>query len=572
MTKYVFVTGGNVSSIGKGIVSASLGLLLKAQGHKVSVLKFDPYINVDAGTMNPIQHGEVFVTDDGAETDLDLGHYERFMDEELSRYSNVTTGQIYSAVIAKEREGEYLGRCVQVIPHITDEIKSRLRLLALKTRAEIVICEIGGTVGDIESQPFLEAIRQFRNEVGRGQVVNIHVTLIPYLESGGELKTKLTQHSVAEMRGIGIQPDIIVCRTARPMNKEVKQKIALYCDVQAEHVIEGLDSDSIYDVPALLESQNFGRVVSSLLGLESRRADLTEWERMRDKLHSRKTSVRIAVVGKYNALKDAYLSILESLNHAAIHHRALVEYVWIDAERLTRDTVERRLRKVDGLLIPYGFGYRGMEGKIEAIKYARENKLPFLGLCVGLQVAVIEFARHVCGLGGANSTEFDPETPHPVIDLMEHQRGVDQKGGTMRLGAYPCKLLKGSLAAEAYGTSKISERHRHRWEVNPKYHAALQEAGLVFSGSSPDGELVEIVELREHPYFLAVQFHPEFKGRPTRPHPLFYKYVERIIQARSDEERELRGAGGTMAVGHPVSSGNGTGVAAAQMTAGAGGP
>ncbi|MCC7477984.1 CTP synthase [bacterium] len=540
MTKYIFITGGNVSSIGKGIISASLGLLLKAQGYKVGVLKFDPYINVDAGTMSPIQHGEVFVTDDGAETDLDLGHYERFMDEDLSRYSNVTTGQIYSSVIAKEREGEYLGRCVQVIPHITDEIKARLRLLALKTRADIVICETGGTVGDIEGLPYLEAIRQFKNEVGRGNAINIHVTLIPYLESGGELKTKLTQHSVAEMRGIGIQPDIIVCRTARPMNKEVKQKIALFCDVQPEHVIEGLDSNSIYDVPALLEEQAFGRQVTELLGLESRRPDLTEWERMRDKLHNRQRSVRVAVVGKYNALKDAYLSIIESINHSAIHHRAILELVWIDAERLTRDTVERRLRKVDGVLIPYGFGYRGMEGKMEAIKYARENKLPFFGLCVGLQVAVIEFARNVCNLGGANSTEFDPDTPHPVIDLMEHQRGVETKGGTMRLGAYPCKLLKGSLAAEAYGTSKISERHRHRWEVNPKYHEILQQHGLVFSGTSPDGELMEIVELKDHPYFLAVQFHPEFKGRPTRPHPLFHKFVERMLMTRSEEEREVQ--------------------------------
>ncbi len=545
MTKYIFITGGNVSSIGKGIISASLGLLLKAQGYKVSVLKFDPYINVDAGTMSPIQHGEVFVTDDGAETDLDLGHYERFMDEDLSRYSNVTTGQIYSSVIAKEREGEYLGRCVQVIPHITDEIKARLRLLGMKTRAEIVICETGGTIGDIEGLPYLEAIRQFKNEVGRSNAINIHVTLIPYLESGGELKTKLTQHSVAEMRGIGIQPDIIVCRTARPMNKEVKSKIALFCDVQPEHVIEGRDSDSIYDVPALLEEQAFGRQVTELLGLESRRPDLTEWERMRDKLHNRQRSVRVAVVGKYNALKDAYLSIIESINHSAIHNRALLELVWIDAERLTRDTVERRLRKVDGLLIPYGFGYRGMEGKMEAIKYARENKLPFFGLCVGLQVAVIEFARNVCNLGGANSTEFDPDTPHPVIDLMEHQRGVDTKGGTMRLGAYPCKLLKGSLAAEAYGTSKISERHRHRWEVNPKYHQQLQDAGLVFSGSSPDGELIEIVELKDHPYFLAVQFHPEFKGRPTRPHPLFHKFVERMLQTRSEEERDVQRVGST---------------------------
>lgn len=539
MTKYVFVTGGNVSSIGKGIISASLGLLLKAQGYKVSIMKFDPYINVDAGTMSPIQHGEVFVTDDGGETDLDLGHYERFIDEDLLRYSNVTTGQVYSAVIQKERQGDYLGRCVQVIPHITDEIKERMRLAAQKSRAEIVIVEIGGTVGDIEGLPYLEAVRQYRKELGYQNSLNIHVTLIPHLESSGELKTKLTQHSVAELRGIGLSPDVIVCRTARALNKEVRQKIALFCDVQPECVVEGIDAPSIYDVPVLLEAQGFGQLVTGLLKLESRRPDLTEWNRMRDKLHQPQRSVRLAVVGKYNALKDAYLSILESMNHAAIHHRSILELVWIDAERLTRETVERRLRRVDGLLVPYGFGYRGMEGKIEAIRYARENKLPFFGLCVGLQVAVIEFARNVCGLAGANSTEFDEKTPHPVIDLMAHQREVDEKGGTMRLGAWPCKLLKGSLAAEAYGTSKISERHRHRWEVNPNYHEQLQKAGLVFSGTSPDGQLVEIVELAGHPFFLAVQFHPEFKGRPTRPHPLFSKFVERMIENRAEDEREF---------------------------------
>jgi CTP synthase len=531
-TKYVFVTGGNVSSIGKGIISASLGLLLKAQGYKVTVLKMDPYINVDAGTMNPIQHGEVFVTDDGAETDLDLGHYERFIDEDLAAFNNVTTGQIYNAVISKERTGDYLGRCVQVIPHITDEIKARIRTAAGKSRADIVIVEVGGTVGDIEGLPFLEALRQFKKEVGHANALNIHVTLIPHLESSGELKTKLTQHTVVELRSIGLSPDIIVCRTSKPLTRDVRQKIGLFCDVQPECVIEGIDAPSIYDIPALLEEQNFGQQVTKMLGLESRRADLTKWERMRDRLHSRDKAVRVAVVGKYNALKDAYLSILESMSHAAINNRALIEFVWIDAERLTRDTVERRLRKCDGLLIPYGFGYRGMEGKIEAIRYARENGLPFFGLCVGLQVAVIEYARNVCGLGNANSSEFDPDTPHPVIDLMETQRDIDAKGGTMRLGAWPAKLAKGTLAAEAYGTSKISERHRHRWEVNPKYHKQLQDAGLVFSGTSPDGRLVEIVELANHPFFLAVQYHPEFKGRPTRPHPLFNKFVERMIAFR----------------------------------------
>ncbi|MDQ3023703.1 MAG: CTP synthase [bacterium] len=532
MTKYVFVTGGNVSSIGKGIISASLGLLLKAQGYKVTVLKFDPYINVDAGTMNPIQHGEVFVTDDGAETDLDLGHYERFIDEDLAAYNNATTGQIYNAVISKERTGEYLGRCVQVIPHITDEIKSRIRTAAGRSRAEIVIVEVGGTIGDIEGLPFLEAIRQFKKEVGHTNTLSIHVTLIPHLESSGELKTKLTQHTVIELRSIGLSPDIIVCRTSKRLTRDVRSKIALFCDVQPECVIEGIDAPSIYDIPALLEEQGFGQQVTKMLGLESRRPDMTSWERMRDKLHTPNKSVRVAVVGKYNALKDAYLSILESMMHAAINHRALIEFVWIDAERLTRDTVERRLRKVDGLLIPYGFGYRGMEGKIEAIRYARENGLPFFGLCVGLQVAVIEFARNVCGLGDANSTEFDADTPHPVIDLMETQRDIEAKGGTMRLGAWPAKLGKGTLAAEAYGTSKISERHRHRWEINPKYHEQLQKSGLVFSGTSPDGRLVEIVELKNHPFFLAVQYHPEFKGRPTRPHPLFNKFVERMIAYR----------------------------------------
>jgi len=536
VTKYVFITGGNVSSIGKGIVCASLGLLLKSQGYKVSIMKFDPYINVDAGTMNPIQHGEVYVTDDGAETDLDLGHYERFINEDLSALNNVTTGQIYREVIRKEREGDYLGRCVQVIPHITDEIKSRIRQVAQKTRVDILICEVGGTVGDIEGLPYLEAIRQFRNDVGRQNALNIHVTLIPFLESGGELKTKLTQHSVAELRSIGIAPDLIVCRTSRPLTKEARGKIALYCDVAPENVVEGMDAASIYDVPTLLEEQSFGRLCTGLLGLESRRPDLTDWERMRDKLHSRNRSIRVAVVGKYNALKDAYLSIIESINHAAIHHRALLDLMWVDAERLTQATVERRLRKVDGILIPYGFGDRGMEGKITAVRYAREHRVPMLGLCVGLQVAVIEFARNACGLAGANSTEFDEKTPHPVIGLMESQKDIDAKGGTMRLGAWPCKLKKGSLAAEAYGTSRISERHRHRWEINPKYHSQLKKAGMVFSGSSPDGRLVEIVELKDHPYFLATQFHPEFKGRPTRPHPLFNKFVERMLELREEEE------------------------------------
>ena len=538
MTKYVFITGGNVSSIGKGIISASLGLLLKSQGYKVSVMKFDPYLNVDAGTMNPIQHGEVFVTDDGAETDLDLGHYERFIDEELTRYNNVTTGQIYSSVIEKERHGDYLGRCVQVIPHITDEIKGRIKLVSQKTRCDILLCEVGGTVGDIESQPYLEAIRQFKIEAGRGNVINIHVTLIPFLDSAGELKTKLTQHSVAELRSIGIQPEMIVCRTSRSLTRDARAKIALFCDVPPEHVFEGVNASSIYDVPSLLQEQNFGRLCTERLGLEAHRPDLTEWERMRDKLHTRTKSVRVGVVGKYNALKDAYLSILESINHAAIDHRALLELVWVDAERLTRENVDRRLRKVDGVLIPYGFGYRGMEGKIEALRYARENKVPMLGLCVGLQCTVIEFARNVCGLSQANSTEFDDDTPHPVIDLMEGQKDIEAKGGTMRLGAWPCRLKKGTLAAEAYGTSRISERHRHRWEVNPKYHAQLQKAGLVFSGMSPDGRLVEIVELADHPYFVATQFHPEFKGRPTRPHPLFHMFVSKMLSVAAAQEEE----------------------------------
>jgi len=544
MTKYVFITGGNVSSIGKGIICASLGLLLKAQGYKVTIIKFDPYINVDAGTMNPIQHGEVYVTDDGAETDLDLGHYERFIDEDLTRYNNITTGQIYNEVIAKERQGDYLGRCVQVIPHITDEIKNRIRQVAQKTRADIVLSEVGGTVGDIESLPFLEAVRQFKIDAGRGNAINIHVTLIPYLGASGELKTKLTQHAIAELRSIGIHPEMLVCRTSQPLTKEARQKIALFCDVEQEHVIEGLDSPSIYDVPALLQEQNFGRMVTAQLGLEGRRPDLTDWERMRDNLHNRDKSVRIAVVGKYNALKDAYISILESINHAAIAHRSLVELVWVDAERVTRENIDRRLRKVDGLLVPYGFGYRGMEGKIEAIRYARENKLPFLGLCVGMQCAVIEFARNVCSLSGANSTEFDENTPHPVIALMETQKDIDKKGGTMRLGAWPCRLLKGTQASEAYGTSRISERHRHRWEVNPKYHKQLEKAGLVFSGTSQDGELVEIIELKDsakagaegHPFFVATQFHPEYKGRPTRPHPLFARFVEKMLEQREVEE------------------------------------
>jgi CTP synthase len=525
MTKFVFVTGGNVSSIGKGILSASLGLLLKSLGFRVTALKFDPYVNVDAGTMNPIQHGEVFVTDDGAETDLDLGHYERFLDENLARYNNVTTGQIYQAVIDKERRGDYLGKCVQVIPHVTNEIKRRISLAARETRADVVMVEVGGTVGDIEGLPYLEAIRQYRNDVGRGNAVNIHVTLVPFLHPGGELKTKLTQHSVKELRSIGIQPDLILMRTHVPISEDMRGKISLFCDVPGECVIEGLDVENIYQVPLMLNDQSITRLVTERLGLAVSTPQMNEWKEFVQREKERSETVRVAIVGKYIALKDAYISILESLMHAAVECGVRPELVYIDAEKLTDENYQRHLSGVDGVLVPYGFGYRGIEGKILAAKYAREQKVPFFGLCLGLQIAVIEFARNVCGLTGANSSEFDEACVHPVIDFLPTQREITEKGGTMRLGKYPCDLQPKTLARKWYGRNKITERHRHRYEVNPKYHKAMERHGMVFSGLSPDGLLVESIEYADHPYFVATQFHPEFKGRPLRPHPLFLGFV-----------------------------------------------
>lgn len=534
MTKYIFVTGGVVSSLGKGITAASLGRLLKNRGYKVTIQKFDPYINIDPGTMNPYQHGEVFVTDDGAETDLDLGHYERFIDINLSKASNVTTGKIYQSVINKERHGEYLGSTVQVIPHITNEIKDRVLHVGREDNADVVITEIGGTVGDIESLPFLEAIRQVRKDVPhRNDVLYIHVTLIPYISAAGELKTKPTQHSVKELRSIGIQPDIIVCRTEQHISDEMKDKIALFCDVDAKAVIANMTCQSIYEVPLDLQKEHLDSIVLEKLGLEDRPCDMTEWKEMVRHILEAKKTVNVAIVGKYVALHDAYLSVAESLYHAGYAFDTKVNISWIDSEELEKEGTDMKevFKDVDGIVVPGGFGSRGTEGKIAAIEYARKSGLPFLGLCLGMQCAVIEFARHVCGMEDANSSEFAPETNHAVIDLMPDQEDVTDKGGTMRLGIYPCKLAEGSKARALYGDKEIVyERHRHRYEVSNAYRPAMAEKGVIFSGTSPDGRLVEMIELKDHPYFIACQFHPEFKSRPTRPHPLFKGFVEAAIK------------------------------------------
>ncbi len=533
MAKYVFVTGGVTSSLGKGITAASIGRLLKSRGLSVSILKLDPYINVDPGTMSPYQHGEVFVTDDGAETDLDLGHYERFIDENLSQLSNVTTGRIYQAVIAKERRGDYLGGTVQVIPHITNEIKERIQRVARDGRADVVIVEVGGTVGDIESLPFLEAIRQMRNDVGRTNVLYVHVTLLPALAATGELKTKPTQHSVKELRGIGIQPDVIVLRSDSPVPDELRDKIALFCDVPAPAVIPATTADTIYAVPLMFEEAGLGDLVVNQLGLVDRvhTADLVAWRGLVQRIERPKPELEVALVGKYIELPDAYLSVTEALRHAGWSHDRSIRVRWVDSEELTPETVEDRLRGVAGVLVPGGFGHRGIEGKVLAARYARERGVPYLGLCLGLQCAVIEFARNVLGLTDANSTEFDLFTPDPVIDFMPDQRDMEDKGGTMRLGLYPARLAPGSKAAAAYGTEVIYERHRHRFEVNNAYRQELERAGMVLSGQSPDGRLVEIVELRDHPWFVASQFHPEFRSRPDRPHPMFSAYVAACIAA-----------------------------------------
>jgi CTP synthase len=525
VAKHILVTGGVSSSLGKGITASSLGRLLKARGLRVTMQKLDPYINVDPGTMNPFQHGEVFVTEDGGETDLDLGHYERFIDENLHRASSVSTGQIYSAVIAKERRGDYLGKTVQVIPHVTDEIKSRI--LALAEGADVVITEVGGTVGDIEGLPFLEAIRQLRYDVGRENICYVHCALVPFIGPTGELKTKPAQHSVRELRSIGIQPDAVVCRADRPLSPELKRKIALLSDVDIEGVVSAHDAESLYAVPLVLRDEGLDDFVVRRLGLDPAvQPDIAEWTAMVDRQLNPSDTVRIAVVGKYVSLPDAYLSVVESLTHAGIHHGVDIDIDWVPADDLNDPAAaERALRGVHGVLVPGGFGVRGIDGKINAARFAREREVPYLGICLGLQVAVVEFARHVLGLHDANSSEFDPQTPDPVVDLMADQRDVTDMGGTMRLGLYPAKLVEGTRAHAAYGEPVVYERHRHRWEVNNRYRPRLSEAGMEFSGLSPDDRLVEFIELPGHPWFVATQAHPEFRSRPNRPHPLFRDFV-----------------------------------------------
>jgi CTP synthase len=532
MTKHIFVTGGVVSSLGKGIAAASLGRLLKSRGFRVTMLKIDPYINVDAGLMNPFQHGEVFVTDDGAETDLDLGHYERFVDVSLTKRSNVTTGQVYKAVIEKERDGGYyLGQTVQVIPHITNEIKDSIHKCARD--AEVCITEIGGTVGDIEGQPFLEAIRQLRIDLGAENVLYVHVTLVPMLDTVGEMKTKPTQHSVRELRNAGIQPDILVCRVEQHMSSDMRAKIALFCDTPNEAIIENQDVPSLYQVPLMFEEQGLTERVLDRLGLEPRSSDLAEWRAMVERIRSPSREARIAMVGKYMSLRDAYMSVTESLIHGGIANDARVGIEYIESERFDHEEPADVLRDVDGLVVPGGYGIRGIEGKVRAVQYARETGLPFLGLCLGLQCAVIEFARNVCGLEGANSKEFQEDTPHPVVLFLKEQEYQTEMGGTQRLGQYPCRLEPGSLAHQLYGADEVSERHRHRYEVTNAYRDQLAAKGMRFSGTSPAGDLVEIIELPGHPYFLGTQFHPEFKSRPNRAHPLFRGLVRAALDRRA---------------------------------------
>ncbi len=531
-TKYIFVTGGVVSGLGKGITAASLGRLLKARGYKVTIQKFDPYINIDPGTMSPYQHGEVFVTDDGTETDLDLGHYERFIDESLNVHSNITTGKIYWSVLNKERKGEYLGATVQVIPHITNMIKEKVYSAGKDSNADFVITEIGGTVGDIESEPFIEAIRQVAGDVGRENVVYIHVALIPYLKMSGEMKTKPAQHSVKQLLSVGIQPDIIVCRTEYEISKESKEKLALFCNVDKECVIQNIDCDSLYEVPLLMEKEHLAQIVCKKLNVECGEPDLADWLAVIEKERALKDTVEIALVGKYVELHDAYLSIVESLHHAGINCGANVNIRWVNAEDVEKNGTEAELKGVSGILVPGGFGVRGVEGKISAVKYARENKIPFLGICLGMHCTVIEFARNVLGLKDAHTSEIMPDTANPVIDLMPDQKNIANLGGTMRLGAYPCKLAEGSFSRECYGTAEISERHRHRYEFNNNYRYEMEKAGLVIAGISPDNRLVEIVEMQKdvHPWFVGVQFHPEFKSRPNKPHPLFNGFVGAAIE------------------------------------------
>ena len=538
--KHIFVTGGVVSSLGKGITSASLGRLLKSRGLGVVMQKLDPYINVDPGTMNPFQHGEVFVTDDGSETDLDLGHYERFVDVNLTQESNVTTGVVYWTVISRERKGDFLGATVQVIPHITNEIKRRILKVGMHDDVDVVITEVGGTVGDIEGLPFLEAIRQLKKDVGRENTFYIHVTLIPYLETSAELKTKPTQHSVKELKSLGIEPDAIVCRSNRPISQDTKDKIALFCDVDTEAVISAVNTANIYEVPIVLKSEGLDDYVVRHLQLEEHEQDFSEWEKLVDRINNLTGTVKIGIVGKYVDLPDAYISIVESLKHGGIEHGWNVEPVWIASDILYEKDPSEALSDVDGILVPGGFGIRGIDGKIKAIEYARVNGVPFLGLCLGLQCAVIEYSRNVLGLEDANSSEFEPDTKNPVIDLMQDQRTVEEMGGTMRLGIYPCSVQPGSIAEKSYGESVIYERHRHRYELNNKYRKILQEAGMVFSGISPDDRLVEMIEIADHPWFVACQFHPEFKSRPLRPHPLFRDFVEAAVKRQKIAHSHLK--------------------------------
>lgn len=528
-SKYIFVTGGVVSSLGKGITAASLGRLLKNRGLKVTLQKFDPYINIDPGTMSPYQHGEVFVTGDGAETDLDLGHYERFIDNNLTRNSNVTTGKIYSTVIAKERRGDYLGATVQVIPHVTNEIKERVLRAGRETNADVVITEIGGTVGDIESLPFLEAIRQMKNDIGADNVMYIHCTLIPYLKAAGELKTKPTQHSMKELRSIGIQPNVIVVRTEMPISDEMKEKIALFGDIESNAVIEAYDADTLYQVPLALQNQQLDRIVCDHFQFETNEADMGEWEDLVEKVLHLSRKATIAIVGKYVALQDAYISIVEAMRHAGFAYDADINVKWIAAESVSVENAGEWLQDVDGILVPGGFGDRGIEGKIQAIRYARENNVPFLGICLGMQLASVEFARHVLGYEDAHSTEFDADTPAPIIDLLPEQKEVEDMGGTLRLGLYPCKLQEGTKTYDAFGEPVIYERHRHRYEFNHYYREEMEKAGFLLSGVSPDGRFAEIIELQNHPWFIASQFHPEFTSRPMQPEPLYQGFIQSVL-------------------------------------------
>ncbi|MCI8300204.1 MAG: CTP synthase [Lachnospiraceae bacterium] len=530
--KYVFVTGGVVSGLGKGITAASLGRLLKARGYKVTMQKFDPYINIDPGTMNPIQHGEVFVTDDGAETDLDLGHYERFIDENLGKNSNVTTGKVYWSVLQKERRGDYGGGTVQVIPHITNEIKSRFYRNFTTEDTHIAIIEVGGTVGDMESQPFLESIRQFQHEIGHENAILIHVTLIPYISASGEMKTKPTQASVKELQGMGIQPDIIVCRSEHPLDQGIKDKISLFCNVPCSRVLQNLDVEYLYEAPLAMEAENLAQVACECLHLDCPQPDLTDWIDMVDALRNPNKEVEIALVGKYTALHDAYISVVEALKHGGIAERATVNIKWVDSELLNAENAGEILGQVQGILVPGGFGDRGVEGMIVAAQYAREHKVPYLGLCLGMQVSIIEYARHICSFHDAHSIELNPNTTHPVIALMPDQNGVEDLGGTLRLGSYPCILDKTSRAFQVYGEETIHERHRHRYEVNNDYRSVLTEHGMKLCGLSPDSRIVEMVEITDHPWFIATQAHPELKSRPNRPHPLFKGFVEAAIKTR----------------------------------------